>query len=297
MVLRYSPESSDINLMRYLAVDNRIKDTNKFFFTSSMESFISAAGILYLMPENILDEFKVVMKVILDKMKSGNITKQEIVNELDNFIILAKEMYIDYILNNPYFKLENYPPYQEAKTKRDKLKNNTKFEDLDAADIIDKMKTIRDFWFEDLSPKLNSFSTLPVETKRDIIAGNNKIPYLTEILVKLDLVSDKAEESAKKRSEIYALFDPILQTISTFQDVSLNLKNTKGMTLSDIPKVLSETQDKYDEIETKMIKLEKIKEKLIEKFEKINNEKKNVTVDDIVKKFAETNEYLNYKLQ
>jgi hypothetical protein len=144
---------------------------------------------------------------------------------------------------------------------------------------------------------LNSFVGLPIETKRDIIAGNNKIPLLTEILVKLDLVSDKSEELVKKRSEIYALFDPILQTISTFLDVSLNLKNTKGMTLSDIPKVLSETQDKYDEIEDKMIKLEKIKEKLIEKFEKINDEKKNVTIDDIVKKFAETNEYLNYKLQ
>jgi hypothetical protein len=262
-----------------------------------VESFISAAGILYLMPENILDEFKIVMKVISDKMKSGNITKQEIVNELDNFIILAKEMYIDYILNNPYFKLENYPPYQEAKAKRDKLKNNTKLEDLDAADIINKMKILRDFWFDDISPKMNSFSTLPTETKRDIIAGKNKIPYLTEILVKLDLVSDKAEESNKKRAEIYALFEPILQTISTFQDVSLNLKNTKGMTLNDIPAVLNDAQSKYDEIEDKMIKLEKIKEKLIEKFEKINDEKKNVTIDDIVKKFAETNEYLNYKLQ
>jgi hypothetical protein len=297
MVLRYSPESSDLNLIRYLAVDSRIKDTGKFYFTSSVESFISAAGILYLMPENILDEFKIVMKVISDKMKSGNITKQEIVNELDNFIILAKEMYIDYILNNPYFKLENYPPYQEAKAKRDKLKNNTKLEDLDAADIINKMKILRDFWFDDISPKMNSFSTLPTETKRDIIAGKNKIPYLTEILVKLDLVSDKAEESNKKRAEIYALFEPILQTISTFQDVSLNLKNTKGMTLNDIPAVLNDAQSKYDEIEDKMIKLEKIKEKLIEKFEKINDEKKNVTIDDIVKKFAETNEYLNYKLQ
>jgi hypothetical protein len=200
-------------------------------------------------------------------------------------------------LNHPDFKLENYPPYQDAKKNRDKLKNNTKLEDLDAADIIDKMKIIRNFWFEDLSPKLNSFVGLPIETKRDIIAGNNKIPLLTEILVKLDLVSDKSEELVKKRSEIYALFDPILQTISTFLDVSLNLKNTKGMTLNDIPAVLNDAQSKYDEIEDKMIKLEKIKEKLIEKFEKINDEKKNVTIDDIVKKFAETNEYLNYKLQ
>ena len=59
-------------------------------------------------------------------------------------------------------------------------------------------------------------------------------------------------------------------------------------------KMAKKAEDLGDELKNKY---SEAKETLREKFEKINDEKKNVTIDDIVKKFAETNEYLNYKLQ
>ena len=71
----------------------------------------------------------------------------------------------------------------------------------------------------------------------------------------------------------------------------------KGMTIADLPALLEKYQDDYNKKDKQLEELQASKAKLIEKFQKMNLERKNITVDKIIGQFALTNNLLNYKLQ
>jgi hypothetical protein len=233
-------------------------------------------------------------------MASGNITRDEIRRELEGFVIEYVEMGREYLMNHPHLKPENYGRYLEYKAVRDRqpltLKEQDVADKFDSYDIFKKISELRDLYDSINRNRLNFISLGNVQVQRDIISGKNKIPYQSEILVKLGLASDDKVQMVDIAKQIDSMFTTILNVRQSLVEIQKTMLSTRGLTINDIPMLTQEFIDKYNDVTREIEDLEQTKIQLIDKFTKMNEERKNISIDKIVAKFAETNDYLNYKL-
>jgi superfamily II DNA or RNA helicase len=288
--LRHSTDTQRVD--GYLYCDEEISKYNVI----DMWKMFTGPSILYRMTDDMLEELSVVIKAIKKGMDSQNITRQQMKDLLEGVLVAFADEYNEYALKHPHLKPENYGQYIYYRDKQNtSVKAITPFE-FDSMDLPTKIEQVRALFVE-IKEAWGSFSSFGVNTQRDLIAGKNKIPYQSEIIVKLDMASDKREVMNETFSEFNAIFQPILRIDYTLKEIQRTLFKTRGMSMDDLPALLETFELEYQAISDKIISLEASRLKLITRFEKLNKERESITIDDIVAEFAKTNNLLNYKLQ
>jgi hypothetical protein len=285
--LRFAPNSQRVD--GYLYCD-------KVGGNDELYRVFTAGAVLYRMTDEQLAELKAILNYINSKRGNALISRQEIRDRLEGFVIFAVEKYNEYALNHPHLRPENFGQYIYYKNLRDKQKVSLVVDTFDALDLNQKIEEIRLVW-DKIQSELGYWNSLGVQTQRDIKAGKNKIPYQCEILVKLDIADEDRLKSNETRQLLDETFRPVLRIEGTLREIQKTMLSTKGLTMNDLPALLATYQTDYDNISKKLEALELSRIKLIERFVKMNEERKNVSIDQIVAKFALTNNYLNYKLQ
>ena len=285
--LRFAPNSQRID--GYLFCD-------KPGGNDELYRLFTASAVLYRMTDEQIAELKAILNSINSKRGVSMVSRQEIRNMMEGFIVFAVEKYVEYALSNPSLRPENFGQYIYYKGLRDRQKVSVVADTFDALDLNDKIKEIHSLW-DDIYSQISNWASLGVQTQRDIMSGKNKIPYPSEILVKLGIASDNREKSNEIRLMLDETFRPVLRIEGTLKEIQKTMFATKGLSMNDLPNLLVSYQADYDNINKKLEALELSRVKLIERFEKMNAERKNVSIDQIVAKFALTNNYLNYKLQ
>ncbi len=168
-------------------------------------------------------------------------------------------------------------------------------DEFDAKELMGKINAIQEL-YEELDKSLGTFMNASVNTKRDILSGANKTPVKAEILVKLGLaVEDKSSEFEIVK-QMEALFKPVLKIKSVLREIEVSFLKARGLKIDDLPMLVAQYNDQYAAMTKKMDALEASRQKLIERFKKTSEQRKLVTIDQIVAKFAETNTYLDKKL-
>jgi hypothetical protein len=259
----------------------------------------TAGAVLYRMTDEQLAELKAILNSINSKRGVSMVSKQEIRNIMEGFIVFAVEKYVEYALSNPALRPENFGSYIYYRDLRDRQKVSIVVDTFDALDLNDKLKEITEVFIE-INQQLGSWGNLGVPTQRDIMSGKNKIPYQSEILVKLGLAVE-SRQGGSQINQIHLMLDEIFNPIITLQrhlkEIQKNVLSKKGLTINDIPMLQEKSQAEYDNINKKLEALELSRIKLIERFEKMDAERKNIGIDQLIAKFSLTNNYLNYKLQ
>lgn len=285
--LRFAPNSQRVDGYLFCDKPGGNDDLYRLF---------TAGAVLYRMTDEQTDELKSILNSINSKRGVSMVSRQEIRNMMEGFVVFAVEKYNEYAMNHPSLRPENYGQYIYYRDLRDRQKVSIVVDTFDALELNDKIKEIR-VLFDNIQSQLGNWVSLGVQTQRDIMDGKNKIPYQSEILVKLGIAFNTQAKSNEIRLMLDETFRPVLRIESTLKEIQKTMFEAKGLSMSDLPNLLISYQTDYDNINNKLDALELSRVKLIERFEKMNDERKNVSIDQIVAKFALTNNYLNYKLQ
>jgi DNA-binding transcriptional MerR regulator len=118
-----------------------------------------------------------------------------------------------------------------------------------------------------------------------------------ELLVDLGLAFEDKAKQHEVRQQMEELFKPVLKIKNVLHEIEISFLRARGLSIKDLPALVANHNEQYDAVTKKMDDLEASRKKLIERFRKTSEQRKLVTIDKIVAKFAETNTYLENKLQ
>lgn len=288
--LRFAPNSQRID--GYLFCD-------KPGGNDELYRLFTAGAVLYRMTDEQLAELKAILNSINSKRGVSMVSRQEIRNMMEGFVVFAVEKYNEYAMNHPSLRPENFGKYIYYKNLRDRQKVSIVVDTFDSLDLNDKLKEIIEVYTK-ITQQFVSWESLGVPTQRDIMSGKNKIPYQSEILVKLGLAVESRQGGSQInqiRLTLDEIFNPIIALQRHLKEIQRNVLSKRGLTINDIPMLQENSQAEYDNINKKLEALELSRIKLVERFEKMDAERKNIGIDQLIAKFALTNNYLNYKLQ
>ena len=128
------------------------------------------------------------------------------------------------------------------------------------------------------------------------MAGQNKTPVKAEVLVSLGLATDDKVRQMEINGQINELFKPVLRVINVLREIETTFLKARGMSIDDLPMLVEKQNADYDAITDRIKSLELSRQKLVNRFKKISEQRKDVTIDQIVASFAKTNTYLDKKL-
>ena len=252
--------------------------------------------VIYAYSDEMRARLLAVIKEIKAAQVKGSVSRYDIREKFENLAVLLTEDLRDYATNSHLVRPENYRPYLEAQTSRRLSRVMLTSDEFDAKELMGKINDIL-YVYEELNNSLRTFTSASVNTKRDILSGLNKTPVKAEILVKLELAVEDKDIQRDIMQEMEALFKPVLKIKSVLREIEYSFLKARGLKIDDLPKLVADYNDQYDVITKKMEALEASRQKLIERFRKTSEQRRLVTIDQIVAKFAETNTYLNNKLQ
>lgn len=251
--------------------------------------------VLFAYTDDMRAELLAMIKEIKREQAQGKIHKYEIRNRFENLSVKFSKELKDYAMTSPLVKPENYYPYVSNK----KAIKNTKVEltedEFEAKDLFQKIYEVNRLW-EELDKAMNNFTQMSVDRKRDIINGTNKTPVKSEVLVTLGLANEDKAKLLEIRNQVDEVFKPVLRVKSVLKEVEVNFLKARGMSIDDLPALAEKQNEEYNEVTKKIELLEMSRQKLIEKFRKASEQRKSVTIDQIVESFAKSNTYLEKKL-
>lgn len=133
--------------------------------------------------------------------------------------------------------------------------------------------------------------SLPKDTREKILSKTNKYPTYLDILPQLRLGKDP-----KQTNDLDTILAPVSKFRSTLRDTYEEFLKPNNLDFDDIDYLSRKVQREYSDIEDKLKQIQKLKVKLIERYKKVNQERKNITIDDVITQFGLTNSFLDEKL-
>jgi hypothetical protein len=251
--------------------------------------------VLFAYTDNMREELLAMIKEIKREQAQGKIHKYEIISRFKSLSVKLNKELKDYAMTSPLVKPENYYPYVSNKKAIKNTKVKLTEDEFEALDIFQKINEVNILW-EELDKAMNNFAQMPVDRKRDLIKGTNKTPVRTEVLVTLGLANEDKAKLLEIRNQVDEVFKPVLRVKSVLKEVEVNFLKARGMSIDDLPALAEKQNEEYNEVTKKIELLEMSRQKLIEKFRKASEQRKSVTIDQIVESFAKSNTYLEKKL-
>jgi hypothetical protein len=242
------------------------------------------------------DSMRATLLASIKKLKKKkDASRYDIKDEFDNLIVLFTDELNKYAMSSPFVKPENFPSYISARTDRDNSKVTLTESQFEAKDLFGKVSEISVLW-DAIDSSMRSFDSLPIQAKRSIMAGQNKTPVKAEVLVSLGLATDDKIRQMEINGQINELFKPVLRVINVLREIETTFLKARGMSIDDLPMLVEKQNADYDAITDRIKSLELSRQKLVNRFKKISEQRKDVTIDQIVASFAKTNTYLDKKL-
>lgn len=251
--------------------------------------------VLFAYTDEMRSQLLALIKEIKAKQAKGSVHKYDIRDMFQNLIVSFNDELRNYAKTSPLVRPENYPPYIEARSIEASSKVELTAEDFDAKDLNNKIHELIKF-YDELDRLMGDFSTKNVDAKRDIVNRKTKTPVKTEILAVLGLADEDKTKMTDIRKQTEELFRPILKIKSVLKEVGETFLKSRGMSIDDLPALVEKQNEEYAAITEKINALEASRQKLIARFAKASEQRKSVTIDQIVESFAKTNTYLEKKL-
>ena len=290
-IMEYMPMMHSTN-MNFRMIEDYL--TGKYNWHHSLRYF-KLPYVLFAYTDNMREQLLSLIKEIKEKQAKGSIHKYDIRDMFQSLSVVFNKELRDYAMTSPLVKPENYWPYIEARDLKAASKVLITSDKFDALDLFQKIKWIQDL-YEEIDKGIAAFAHANVDTRRDIIAGKNKTPVKSEFLVALGLANEDKTMLGDIRNQMEELFRPVLRIKNVLQEVEVTFLKAHGMTIDDLPMLAQKQNEEYDAITQKINELEKSRQKLIERFRKAAEQRKSVTIDQIVASFAKSNTYLEKKL-
>lgn len=235
------------------------------------------------------------IKDVKQGMAQGKMSRYDIRDKFENLTVLLTEDLYSYAGQSPLIRPENYHPYNEAQRNRLNSKIKITGDDFDAMELMKKIKEVQDL-YEELDKSIGSFNNADINKKRSIISRSNKTPQKAEVLVELGLAFEDKDMQRDAILQMEELFRPVLRIKSILREIEESFLKARGLGLDDLPVLAEQYNSEYDAMTKKIHSLEESRQRLIERFKKTSEQRKLVTIDQIVARFAETNTYLDKKL-
>lgn len=223
-------------------------------------------------------------------VRQGSISKDNVISALDTLADKIVRSLTAFIQNNPLVRPENYQPYVDASNV---IATTVTMEEFDNKDLFGKIHIIKDMQTIIKGQAVSAYMSMTAENKKKILSGKwDQKPSLAELIPILNL----QDITKGGTTELDRIIAPISDLSSVMDDVQENFLKTRNLKITDLPKLVQDFERDYKKINEKIDSLKVSREKLIKKFEKIQKERSEVSIDDIVAKFAETNNYLESKM-
>lgn len=240
------------------------------------------------MPDNI-------QAVILKEVKklserAGTVGRQIIVDALDSLADKVVRMLTDYVNTNPQVRPENHVDYIKAGSQ---FINIGSIEEFDQADLFGKIQMVNDASAKITGTALNIYSSMGADKKKKINEGTNEVPTMAELVPILGLQEKPKTGEANALTKMVA---PIADLTYVMKNIKENFLIQRGLTINELPDLLLKFEQDHITINNKIDSLKVTKQRLIEKFKKVAEERKSISIDQIVAKFAESNTYLETKM-
>ncbi len=275
--------------MRYSTnetVIDSVKNTLLSFYDT--QSPFDGMTVVYYMTDEARHE---IINMVNKIFAISNPGKDRIKEKAQQAIENIRKIMWDYVSSSPLVRPENFPPYVEA---RDGYKEfiPVSEKDFDAAGLIKQVAMIREFYYIVINIK-SSYDSMPADKRDKVERGKLGYPSKTEIIPMIGL-GEKLQKGEQNSMEV--IVKPIMEFSNIMRDLEDTYLKKRGLKLEDLPNLLDQFNAEYNNVESKIHALSISRKKLVERFEKMNKMRTEVTVDQIVAKFAETNSYLEYKL-
>ena len=235
------------------------------------------------------------IKDVKQGMAQGKMSRYDIRDRFENLTVLLMEDLYSYANQSPLVRPENYLPYAEAQRNRLNSKVNLTGDEFDAMELMTKIKKVQEL-YEELDKSIGTFKNADVNKKRSILNRTNKTPQKAEVLVDLGLAFEDKTLQQEALLQMEELFRPVLRIKSVLREIEESFLKARGLSIDDLPVLVNQYNAEYDVMTQKIQALEKSRQRLIERFRKTSEQRKLVTIDQIVARFAETNTYLDKKL-
>ena len=269
------------------------------FYLGLEPRLYKGATILFCYTDEMRAKLLAVVKEIKELQANGkNIGRYDIRELFENLSVSLTEDFYDFARKSPLVRPENYPPYEDYRNQKTKYSNMTPYtsDEFDSFDLMSKLDKIATLYYQ-IDIAFSTFNNVTINQKRAVLSKKNKTPVKAEVLVDLGLAYEDKTEQSEVELQFQELFRPILKMKNLLRDVEQSFLKSRGMSIDDLPVLVQQYNGEYDEMTKKIELLDASRIKLIEKFKKLIEYRKTVNIDQIVAKFAESNTYLESKLQ
>ena len=181
------------------------------------------------------------------------------------------------------------PKYKEINKDRFKPVSEQEFE---SATLISKVNMLTKLQSTIDSYERNLYA-LPKATRENILNKTNKYPTYMDILPELRL----GTKTPGDLNGLDTALAPISKFRSILRDTYEEFLKPNNLDFDDIPFLTEKVQKEYEGIEDKLTQIKELKIKLVERYKAINLERKDITIDDVIKQFSLTNSYLDERLE
>ncbi len=242
---------------------------------------------------NMPEEIQQVILKSISKLsaRAGAISRQNVTEGIDKLADQVVKMLTDYAKNSPQVRPEGYTPYVTVGGYEIKTITPDEF---NKADLFEKVQIIKDFNQIVRNKAMSAFRSLNADNRKKLIEGKLDFPTFAELIPMLNLQDLPKGGTGDSLEQLIA---PIYDMSAVMKDVKENFLVTRNLSIDDLPDLVEKFDKDYSDINHKIDTLKVSREKLVERFTKIAEERKNISIDQIVGKFSETNSYLEFKLK
>lgn len=285
--------------MRYATGDYETNGVNNYLFATGFVSggFVMAEGRVRIFSGQAVmnlseNSQKVVLKTIGKIFNTQMPSREKVVDSLLGAAGELQEVMKAELIASNDIRPEMHKDYKRYTQDFEDFKVISD-DEFEKKNLFEKIEVINGMNLTVRNRCLSVFRTFPKETQAQIVDGTYPKPTLAKLIPLLGLDATLKKGQYDQLEELMRPFNDLRYVMRDIESTYLKPRN---LGIDDLPKLMDDINFQHKEISGKIDALQVSKEKLIERFQKIAESRKSISIDAIVAKFGETNSFLEYKL-